>query len=1855
MSSLTADKESPQVIGTAVVLTAVASDAENDPLQFQFSMDGQVVQDWSESPVWSWTAAAEQVGQHAIEAKVRDGKHNAEGDSASSANFEIVLPPNNAPALAGLTADSESPQLLGTTVNWTAQASDPESDPISYRFLVNDTPATDWQSENLWAWIAMQPGTSQISVQVKDSLHEGPQGEAGNMSREFSINAPVAVLAEIVPVKLNESPVLAGLTADSESPQLLGTTVTWTAQASDPESDPISYRFLVNDTPATDWQSENLWAWIAMQPGTSQISVQVKDSLHEGPQGEAGNMSREFSINAPVAVLAEIVPVKLNESPVLAGLTADSESPQLLGTTVTWTAQASDPESDPISYRFLVNDTPATDWQSENLWAWIAMQPGTSQISVQVKDSLHEGPLGEAGNMSREFSINAPAPEIKPVQEPVAAENATVPEENKTGPATTVPESVLPPVTENITIPVVAENATQQQPTNETEAVTIAPETVVPPVGDNITTPIAPENVTIPAQPANETKPLIPAAVNKTPVLNSLTADLISPQIPGTTITWTAEATDADSDTLLFRFFLSGPATSGAWQSVTEWGDAKTWTQTTSSANIGENQVKVQVRDGQHAGADGFDSEFVAFFTISQPTMNISGTAYDDKNGNGLLDSGEGLAGWTIRLAKPDNSEVSALTREDGSYRFEQLTAGSYTVSEILPSGWKAINPESGSYSVDLLKDDAADKNFANKLTSYSISGMKYNDLGGNGANDGEPGMEGWKITLSGTTQSNEAVQKELTTAKDGSYRFESLMPGTYTITETEQSGWVRTAPLEGSYSITLSDADITGKDFGNHGSWAISGSVFLDSNGNGARDADETGQAGWSIKLSQDGKAINATTSGQDGSYAFKNLAPGKYTVSEVAVEGWTVSLPQEGSYTVDLLDADVTGKDFGNKGGFTISGVKFYDANENGVQDSDEPSIPGQPVTLVQNGIEIANVTSGEDGSYTFSNLAPGTYEVDDPIIVSITVKSLIIAPIPIFGTSSISGVKWNDLNGNSVKDAGEPGIANWQMALTFVGPVGGPVHDIILAKTKTDATGAYTFRKLFPGIYKVSEFSQLGWTPTTATELTVTLPGSKTNQNFGNKLVSPPGKASIWGVKYNDINGNGANNGEPGLSGWTIKLMNLSTSVELTTTTNVNGGYSFTNLDPGSYTLSEVLQSGWTATSPAGGVYTTFALVAGDSKELNFGNRNNNLPPTVLTLTANPTSPQRVGQSIVLTATATDTENDPLQYRFVIRGPSPSSQVRSDTGYTTSASWAWSTIGSVPGDYQVEVWVRDGLHSDANGFDAKKAITYKLTVANLPPRVNVLFSDRPAPQFVGSWIRWTALASDPEGNPLQYKFYLRGPSTNGFWMDQTGWGKNNRWIWRTNPMDAGNSEVLVAVRDGNHAGPGGSDDYEIARFSIINVNLPPVITSLASNVFSPQPIGATVQWRASAMDPEGNPVFYRYWIKGPATGGFWRIARDWSTDPTWVWSTSPADAGTSEIQVQVRDGLHSSPAGWDDDAGALFTVLRPNLPPTLISLKPDKPSAQVASTPIKWTAVASDPDREPVFYKFWLTGPSTGNAWTVVQDWSTKNQWTWTSTGSDGGAYTVYVFARDGKHNPATGYDSALGAPYVLTPNQPPKLATLTPDKKSPQSAGTTVKWTATATDANKDPILYRFWLKGPTTGNAWKVVQDWSISNQWTWTNSGSDDGSYMVYVYARDGKHSPVTSYDSALGAPYQLTPNEPPKLTALVPDKISPQSAGTPVKWTATATDANKDPILYRFWLMGPTTGNAWKIVQDWSTNNQWTWTNSPIDGGSYRVFVYARDGKHAPATGYDSAIGLDYLLLNQVVSKKVVVIGRSR
>ena len=100
------------------------------------------------------------------------------------------------------------------------------------------------------------------------------------------------------------------------------------------------------------------------------------------------------------------------------------------------------------------------------------------------------------------------------------------------------------------------------------------------------------------------------------------------------------------------------------------------------------------------------------------------------------------------------------------------------------------------------------------------------------------------------------------------------------------------------------------------------------------------------------------------------------------------------------------------------------------------------------------------------------------------------------------------------------------------------------------------------------------------------------------------------SIQGSKWNDVNGNGIwETTEQALAGWTIYIDSVTNGQldpwELSTVTNADGKYSFTNLGSGEYPIREVNQTGWTQTSPT----TPYAvnLTAGQALTgINLGNR-------------------------------------------------------------------------------------------------------------------------------------------------------------------------------------------------------------------------------------------------------------------------------------------------------------------------------------------------------------------------------------------------------------------------------------------------------------------------------------------------------------------------------------------------------------------------------------------------------------------------------------------------------------------------
>ena len=99
-------------------------------------------------------------------------------------------------------------------------------------------------------------------------------------------------------------------------------------------------------------------------------------------------------------------------------------------------------------------------------------------------------------------------------------------------------------------------------------------------------------------------------------------------------------------------------------------------------------------------------------------------------------------------------------------------------------------------------------------------------------------------------------------------------------------------------------------------------------------------------------------------------------------------------------------------------------------------------------------------------------------------------------------------------------------------------------------------------------------------------------------------------------------------------------------------------------------------------------------------------------------------------------------------------------------------------------------------------------------------------------------------------------------------------------------------------------------------LTANQPPKLDGLNPDHPSPQDGGTEIVWTASAIDPDGDPILYMFLLNGkPAT--------DWNIGNTWTWSTSEEDEGESKIEVRVRDGMHASSEGSDDDMSESFLI--------------------------------------------------------------------------------------------------------------------------------------------------------------------------------------------------------------------------------------------------------------------------------------------------------------------------------------------
>ncbi|MFA6373740.1 MAG: SdrD B-like domain-containing protein, partial [Methanothrix sp.] len=160
------------------------------------------------------------------------------------------------------------------------------------------------------------------------------------------------------------------------------------------------------------------------------------------------------------------------------------------------------------------------------------------------------------------------------------------------------------------------------------------------------------------------------------------------------------------------------------------------------------------------------------------------------------------------KLKKGIIEVASTQTLADGSYSFTGIVPGSYTVEEVVQDGWTQSYPVSpGMHPVTLVSGVAGLTNldFGN-FRAVSFSGVKFEDSNGNGARDsGEPGLEGWTIKL--MKEGNEIASTE--TAADGTYSFADVAPGSYTVEETDQTGWIQTSPAGDVYSAVSNSGQV--------------------------------------------------------------------------------------------------------------------------------------------------------------------------------------------------------------------------------------------------------------------------------------------------------------------------------------------------------------------------------------------------------------------------------------------------------------------------------------------------------------------------------------------------------------------------------------------------------------------------------------------------------------------------------------------------------------------------------------------------------------------------------------------------------------------------------------------------------------------------------------------------------------------------------------------------------------------------------------------------------------------------------------------------------------------------------------
>ena len=424
-------------------------------------------------------------------------------------------------------------------------------------------------------------------------------------------------------------------------------------------------------------------------------------------------------------------------------------------------------------------------------------------------------------------------------------------------------------------------------------------------------------------------------------------------------------------------------------------------------------QFTVNLTAGQN-----YTTADAGYKTPTTPTNgSIGDLTFNDNNGNGIYDAGDTpKSNIPVTLCNSAGQTIATKLTVSGNYSFGNLAAGTYIVkfTPVHTDGKALTTPQQITVNLaagqNYTTADAGYKTPTTTPTNGSIGDLTFNDNNGNGIFDtGDTPKSNILVTL--CNSAGQTIATKLTV--NGNYSFTNLAAGTYIVkfTPVHTDGKALTTPQQITVNLAagqnFTSADAGYKTPTTTPACSIGDLVFADNNNNGVYDNGDTPIAGVTVTLcNASNVVISSTTTNAAGNYSFVNLPVGTYIVKfpQTLADGKKITTQQQ--ITVNLTAGqNYTSADAGyfkptSNGTSSIKDVFVYcDNNNNQVYDGGDNPIEGVTVSLCNaNNQVIATATTDASGTYSFLNLAAGTYIVKFPATLTDGKKVTTSNPITI-----------------------------------------------------------------------------------------------------------------------------------------------------------------------------------------------------------------------------------------------------------------------------------------------------------------------------------------------------------------------------------------------------------------------------------------------------------------------------------------------------------------------------------------------------------------------------------------------------------------------------------------------------------------------------------------------------------------------------------------------------------------------------------------------------------------------------------------------------------------------------------------